>query len=68
MEPTPVEYIAAHGILLTVFIILLFFAVLGIFATVEEIRFRIGRRRYRRASQMAWGTKWEKTSRGGSRR
>lgn len=60
MEPTPLEYIAAHGILFVVLAILIGFAVIGIFASVEEISFRLRRRRYRKAHDLRRRPKWVK--------
>jgi hypothetical protein len=61
MDPSPAEYIAASGILMLAVIFLIVFAVIGVIATVSEIRFRIDRRRYRETHIEGWGPKCEKT-------
>ena len=63
MEPTPLEYIAAHGILFVIMTFLIGFAVIGIFASVEEISFRLRRRRYRKAHDLRGRAKWTKNPR-----
>jgi hypothetical protein len=63
MEPTPIEYIADHGVLFVIMVALIGFAVIGIFASVEEITFRLRRRRYRKAHDMRRRTKWVKNPR-----
>lgn len=62
-EPTPLEYIAAHGILFVIMVALIGFAVIGIFASVEEITFRLRRRRYRKAHDLRRRPKWAKNPR-----
>lgn len=62
-EPTPLEYVMAHGVLFVVIVGLVGFAVIGIFATVEEITFRVKRRRYRKAHDVRRGSKWVKNPR-----
>jgi hypothetical protein len=51
-DPSPLEYVAAHGIIFVVLTILVGFAVVGIFATVEEVAFRVRRYRYRKAHDL----------------
>jgi len=63
MEPSPLEYIVAHGILFVIMAILIGFAVIGIFATVEEISFRLRRRRYRKTHDESRRPKWAKNPR-----
>lgn len=63
MEPTPLEYIAAHGILFVIIAILIGFATIGIFASVKEISLRMRRRRYRKAHDLRRRPKWAKNPR-----
>jgi len=63
MEPTPLEYVAAHGILFVILTVLIGFAVIGIFATVEEVAFRVRRYRYRKAHDLRRRPKWAKKQR-----
>lgn len=63
MEPSPLEYIVAHGVLFVIAAILIGFAVIGIFAVAEEIVFRLRRRRYRNAHDESRRPKWAKNPR-----
>lgn len=47
MEPSPIEYIVANGVVMAIFLLLVAFATIGVCATVSEIRYRIEKRRYR---------------------
>lgn len=63
MRPTPLEYIAENGILFVVVSFLIGFAVIGIFASVEEFAFRFRRYRYRKTHDLRRRPKWVKKSR-----
>lgn len=62
-EPTPLEYVAANGILFVVMTLLIGFAVIGIFAVVEELSFRLKRHRYRKARDESRRPIWAKNPR-----
>lgn len=62
-DPSPLEYVAEHGFLFVILTVLIGFAVIGIFATVEEASFRMRRYRYRKAHDLRGRSKWTKKSR-----
>lgn len=68
MRPSPFEYLAEHEVLLVISSIVIGFAVIGVFAAVEEIRIKVMRRRYRKARDERRGSKWTKKSRNNSGR
>jgi hypothetical protein len=59
-EPTPLECIANDGVLFVISSLLIGFAVLGIFAAIDEIWVRFKRYRYRKAHDERRGSKWTK--------